>query len=176
MHRIYSTLILTTFLPIAAAAVTHGHGHVQMQGTIIDTACAIATGEADQSISMGTLAMSELMSNGHGPSVPLTVHLVNCVRNGQDVQDVNHWKDVRITFAGEADGPRRFALQGEARGEALVIADNQGHEAEPGKAMPPIPIEPGNMALHYRLSLTGNHNKIRPGHFNTTIRYFMEYD
>lgn len=147
-----------------------------MHGTIIETACAIATGEADQSISMGTLPVSELISNGRGPSVPLTIHLVNCVLDGPGRRDANHWKDVRITFAGEADGPRRFALQGEARGEALVIADSQGVEAEPGKPMPAMPIVPGSMSLHYSLWLTGNHKKIKPGKLNTTIRYFMEYD
>ncbi|ELY5941078.1 type 1 fimbrial protein [Cronobacter malonaticus] len=176
MQRSFISLLLMTCMPFMAVAATHGHGRVQMQGTIIDTACAIATGEADQSISMGTLPVSELMKNGRGPSVPLTVHLVNCVLNGTDIRGVNHWKDVRITFAGKADGPRRFALQGEARGEALVIADSHGVEAEPGKPMPPLPIEPGNMALHYRLWLTGDNKKIRPGHLNTTIRYFMEYD
>lgn len=147
-----------------------------MQGAIIDTACAIAAGEADQSISMGTLAVSQLINDGRGPSVPLTVRLVNCVLNSTDTHGVNYWKDVRITFDGEADGPHRFALQGEARGESLVIADSHGVEAEPGKPMPPINIEPGNMALHYRLWLTGNNTKIRPGLLNTTIRYFMEYE
>lgn len=176
MHRIFAPLLLTTCMPFVAAAATHGHGHVAMQGAIIDTACTIAAGEADQSISMGTLAVNELHNNGRGPSVPLTVHLVNCVLDGNDVRGANHWKDVRITFSGEADGPRRFALQGEAQGEALVIADSRGTEAEPGEPMPPQPIEIGSMALHYRLRLTGDHKKIRPGHLNTTIRYFMEYD
>ena len=176
MQRGFVSLFLITCLPLMAIAFTHGHGRVQMQGTIIDTACAIAAGEEDQSISMGTLSVSELMKNGRGPSVPLTVRLVNCVLNGTDIRGIDHWKDVRITFAGEAAGSRRFALRGDARGEALVIADSQGVEAEPGKPMPPVPIEPGNMALHYRLWLTGNNKKIRPGHLNTTIRYFMEYD
>ncbi|HGU9824254.1 TPA: fimbrial protein [Enterobacter cancerogenus] len=176
MQRLYISLLLTAGLPLAALGATHGYGRVQMQGSIIDTACAIAAGEADQSISMGTLAVSELMRNARGPAVPLTVHLVNCTLNDSDEQSAHHWKDVRITFAGEADGPRRFALQGEARGEALVIADIRGNEAEPGKPMPPLPIEPGSMALHYRLWLTGNHKKIRPGHLRTTLRYFMEYD
>lgn len=176
MQRIFASMLLATCLPFVANAASHGHGRVQMQGAIIDTACAIATGEADQSISMGTLAASELINNGRGPSVPLTIHLVNCVLDGTDVRGVNHWKDVRITFAGEADGPRRFALQGEARGEALVIADSHGIEAEPGEPMPPTSIVPGSMSLHYSLWLTGNHKKIKPGKLNTTIRYFMEYD
>lgn len=176
MQRIYVLLILSVWLPFSAASTTQGHGHVAMQGAILDTACAIAAGDADQSISMGTLAVSELVEKGYGPSVPLTVHLINCVLNETDVRGDFHWKDVRITFDGEADGHHRFALQGEAHGEALVIADSRGVEAEPGESMPPLPIEPRDMSLHYRLWLTGDHKKISPGHLNTTIRYFMEYD
>ncbi|MFP2240616.1 fimbrial protein [Pseudescherichia vulneris] len=176
MQRILIPLLLMTNMPLIAVSATLGHGHVKMQGAIVDTACAIATGEADQSVSMGTLSFSELVNHGRGHVVPLTIHLVNCVLNGPDVSGVHHWKDVRITFSGKADGPRRFALQGNGRGEALVIADSHGVEAEPGEAMPPTSIEPGNMALRYRLWLTGNQQKMRPGHFNTTIRYFMEYE
>ncbi|EDW1731970.1 type 1 fimbrial protein [Salmonella enterica subsp. enterica] len=147
-----------------------------MQGAIIDTACAIAAGDADQSINMGTLAFSELVKNGRGPAVPLTVRLVNCVLNRTDPHGIDHWKDVHVTFVGEAAGHHRFVLHGNASGGALVIADSNGIEAEPGKPMPAIPITPGSMDLHYRLWLTSNHKKIRPGHLNTTIRYFMEYD
>lgn len=176
MQRNFILLFLMTSLPFMALSATQGHGRVQMQGSIVDTACAIAVGETDQSVSMGTLSFSELVNNGRGNAVPLIIHLVNCVTNRADVNGVHHWKDVRITFSGKADGPRRFALQGDGRGEALVIADSYGVEAEPGEPMPAIPIEPGNMTFRYRLWLTGNQQKIRPGHFNTTIRYFMEYE
>lgn len=176
MQRVFILSLFMACIPFMSAAASHGHGHVQIQGAIIDTACAIATGEADQGISMGTLAFSELENNGRGPSVPLSISLVNCVLNGASTHNKQHWKDVRITFDGEADGARRFALQGSALGESLVIADSRGNEAEPGKPMPTTPIVPGNMTLHYQLWLTRNDKKIRPGKFNTTIRYFMEYD
>lgn len=173
--RILSWLLIAALAEPAIAA-THGHGRVQIQGTILDTACAISTGDADQSIDLGTLSASDLLTNNRGPAVLFTVHLVNCVLNGGDVQGQDHWKDVRITFDGIPDSPHRFALQGKGRGEALVIANESGNEAQPGEAMPATGITPGSMALHYRLWLTPDHHALRPGRFYTTLRYFMEYD
>jgi type 1 fimbria pilin len=171
-----SACLLLCVLAGSAAATTHGHGHVEVRGSIIDTACAIATGDADQSISLGTLPASGLMADGRGPSVTFTVHLVNCVLNGTDIRSNDHWKDVRIVFDGEADGPGLFALQGEARGEALAISDEAGNRAEPGKAIGMENIAPGSMALHYRMWFSRDHRPLRPGRLYTTLRYFMEYD
>jgi len=157
-------------------AASQGHGHVNLSGSIIDTACAIAAGDAHQSIELGNLPASEIINNGRGPAVPFTVHLINCVLNGADSRGYDHWKDVHIVFDGEADGPNLFAMQGGARGEALAISDDAGTQAEPGKPMPAATIEPGNMALHYRMWLTGDHHALQPGRLYTTVRYFMEYD
>jgi type 1 fimbria pilin len=159
-----------------ALSASHGHGHIQVQGSIIDTACAIATGDADQSLDLGTLPASDLVNDGRGPDVPFTVHLVNCVLNGTDIRGNDHWKDVRITFDGRADGQHLFALQGDGHGEAVVITDAAGNEAEPGQPMAATHLSPGSMALRYRLHLAGNHRPLRPGRFYTTLRYFMEYD
>lgn len=174
-QQIMSWLLIAGLVGPAAAA-THGHGRVQIQGSILDTACAIATGDADQGIELGTLSASDLLIGNRGPEVPFTVHLVNCVLNGSDVQGHDRWKDVRITFDGTPDGPHRFALQGKGKGEALVIANESGNEAQPGEAMPATGITPGSMALHYRLWLTADHHALQPGRFYTTLRYFMEYD
>lgn len=173
--RIAGCLLLAC-LSAQAPAATHGHGHVQLSGTILDTACAIAAGDTDQSIEIGTLPASDVLNNGRGREVPFTVHLVNCVLSGDDVRGRDHWKDVRITFDGEPDGAHRFALQGRGKGEALVIADARGAEATPGEAMPAATLEPGSMALRYRMWLTADSRALQPGDFHTTVRYFMEYD
>lgn len=167
-------LLLCASGPLLAA--THGHGHVHMSGEILDTACAIDTGDTAQSIDFGTLSASDLLNNGRSDSIPFTVHLVNCVINGSDVRGNDHWKDVHITFDGEPDGTHHFALHGTGRGEALSIADEAGREATPGEPMPATTLAIGGMALHYRMWLTPDNLALQPGVFHTTIRYFMEYD
>lgn len=169
-------LLFCTSGPLLAASHGHGHGHVRMSGEILDTACAIDTGDTAQSINFGTLAVSDLLNNGRSVSVPFTIHLVNCVLNGSDVRGRDHWKDVRITFDGEPDGSHHFALKGTGRGEALAIADEAGKEAIPGEPMAATTLVSGSMALHYRMWLTAGHHGLQPGDFRTTVRYFMEYD
>ncbi|WP_270655258.1 fimbrial protein [Enterobacter bugandensis] len=176
MNTSLSAALLFYALTSAASAATYGHGHVEIQGSIIDTACAIATGDADQSIEIGTIPVSELANNGRSPSVPFTIQLVNCVLNGSHDSGHEHWKDVRIVFDGESDGPGLFALHGAAQGEALIIADEAGTRAEPGVAINAESIMPGTMELHYRMWLTGDHSALQPGDIHTTVRYFMEYD
>lgn len=172
-------LIITLMLfcmPSLALSATHGHGLVRLKGNIIDTACAIAIGDIDQSIDMGSLAISELINKGREPAVDFTVHLENCVLNDSNFRKGHYWKDIHVTFEGEADGPDGFALHGDAHGERLAISDSIGDQAEPGKPMPDLPLTPGKMNLRYKLWLTSDHKALRTGNFYITIRYFMEYD
>ncbi|HIF2548597.1 TPA: fimbrial protein [Salmonella enterica] len=176
MQIYFSGLLFISCLMSTGLATASENGIVRMQGHIVDTACSIKLGDADQSISLGTIPLEELINNGRGPSVPFSIHLVNCVLNSSAALDGTYWKDMRITFKGEPNGFHSFALEGDTQGESLVIADNKGHEVEPGKPMPAMTVEPGNMTLHYRMWLIENHHGIRPGKFHTTVRYFMEYD
>ncbi|NEG60091.1 fimbrial protein [Pantoea agglomerans] len=174
--KLLSCLFLLSYLGGSAFAASHGHGHLKVKGSIVDTACAIATDDADQSIDLGSIAASELITEGHSPSVPFTIHLMNCVLNSSDIHGSHHWKDVHITFDGVPDGSHLFALHGNGKGEAVGITDAAGAVAEPGKQMAAMTIEPGSMALNYRMYVTGNHHVLQPGNFYTSIRYFMEYD
>lgn len=177
MKKFYVPVYLALFgMSFATFGADHGHGRVQMQGKIIDTACAISTGDAVQGVDLHNFTIDELVTKGRGPEVILTIHLVNCALNGHDEQKANRWKDVRITFDGDATGSSLFALKGEARGEALVIEDEQGYRARPGEPMPPVSVAPGSMTLRYRLWLMRDQQAIRPGPFYTTVRFFMEYD
>jgi type 1 fimbria pilin len=176
MNRFALAVSTLLCLPSLVLATNHGAGRVQVRGSIIDTACAIDTGDKEQSIKLGTLPVSDLVNDGHGPEIPFTVHLVNCVLNGMETQAAHHWKDIRITFEGIPAEGELFALQGSARGEALAIMDESGTVAAPGEPMPATAIEPGSMTLHYRMRLKGDHNPLRPGSFATSLRYFMEYE
>ena len=163
-------------LPPAAFAIGHGHGHVQIRGSIVDTACAIATGDLDQVIDMGTLPVAELINDGRGPPVPFTVHLINCTLDGADTHAAHHWKDVRITFQGMPDGKKLFAVHGASSGEGVAIVDAAGMQAVPGEPMSATPILPGEMALHYQLQMEEDSHAIHPGRFTTALRFFMEYE
>ncbi|HBM7599608.1 TPA: hypothetical protein O8U57_004180 [Enterobacter asburiae] len=60
------------------AQADQGHGIVNMQGSIIDTPCAIATVDREQSIEMMTTTVGEIIHNGRGNKNPFSLTLVNC--------------------------------------------------------------------------------------------------
>lgn len=176
MNRQVLAAVALFCLSSAVYAVGHGNGHVHVRGSIVDTACAIATDDIDQSIDMGTLPISVLKDDGHGPEVPFDVHLVNCTLDDSDTRAVHHWKDVHITFDGVPDGRTLFAVQGAASGEGVAILDVTGTPAEPGKPVSAIPLIPGSMTLHYRMQIREDSRSLRPGNLTTALRYFMDYE
>lgn len=166
---------LIAFTSLSTRAIDHGHGRIFMQGSIVDTACAIKAGGEDQAINIGTVPISQLLHDGQGAEIPFQVHLINCSLNG-DVRRHTRWKDVHIVFDGSNEGKNLFALHGSGQGEALIITDAGGSQAVPGEPMPDTPLTPGNMALTYHMRIVSDSQPLRPGTFHTTVRYFMEYD
>ena len=166
---------LQVFSVLNVGAASHGHGRVSMKGSIIDSACAISTDESDQTISMGSIPISQLLNEGHGVEVPFQIHLINCTLHSDSTPN-SRWKGVNISFFGQISGDHWFAMQGSASGEALAIEDSEGELIVPTKQLPDVDLTSGDMVLKYRMRVEANHNTLHPGSFHTVIKYFMEYD
>ncbi|MBH1929646.1 fimbrial protein [Serratia rubidaea] len=165
-------LVMPAMAPVAFAGLS-GWGTVHMGGAIIDSACAIAAGERDQTVDIGTVPVSQIISQGQSNAIPFSVRLVNCSleRYASTLPD---WQYFQITFDGPAEG-NGFGLQGEAKGLAIQISDEQGNVAAPGVAMPKNDIHPGNMQLNYFVKLIGNKQRLRTGDYFSTIRFKLDY-
>lgn len=156
-----------------AAAQAQGWGRVNMQGAIIDTACAIAAGSRDQAIDMGSVPVADIIRDGQGISRPFSIELINCVltRSNSSLPD---WQHFQVTFDGEADG-ESFGVRGEAKGVALQITDVGGNIANPGQALPAGDITPGDKTLNYTLRLVTNKQLLKAGDYYSTLRFKMDY-
>lgn len=155
-----------------ACSSSHGQGRVNMQGSIIETPCAIATADHDQTINMGELSMGEITHNGRGPLHKFSLQLVNCVlqHRAPTQQD---WRWFETTFDGPAqDGT--FSVSG-ASGVGLQIADAAGHVAIPGEPLPEARLTTGTQQLDYTLRLTGNHHRLEAGEYHTVLRFKVDY-
>lgn len=157
--------------PFAVAANDAGHGRVNMQGAIIDTACAIAVESRDQVIDMDVIPFADVLRDGHGRSKPFSIALVNCVLERPGKPD---WRQFQVTFDGERDGDY-FGVYGDARGVALRIMDEYGNHALPGKALPLRDVILGNKMLHYTLTLMPNQRALKAGAYFSTIRFKLDY-
>ncbi|OKB66579.1 pilin [Serratia marcescens] len=162
---------------LAAAGVQardQGHGRVNMEGSIIDTPCAIDVASRDQTIDMLTLPVGQIIRDGYGPTRPFSIRLVDCALTPM-LPNRPDWSHFRVTFDGPTAHDDLFSVSGQARGVGLQIADIAGAIAVPGKPMPASALQVGSMRLDYTLRLVGDHQTLRAGAYRTTIRFKLDY-
>lgn len=166
--------ILVLLLTIEGAAATSTDwGRINMQGAVIETACAIDIDSLDQTIDMSVLPLSKIMRDGQGIALPFTINLVKCVLLRMNNRLAN-WQYFQITFDGLADNGL-FGIEGRARGVALQIIDNAGNVVVPGEPLPMVAISEGGRQLNYSLKLVSNKKLLRSGEFTSAIRFKMDY-
>ncbi|CAI1221114.1 TPA: fimbrial protein [Serratia fonticola] len=153
----------------ASAAVT-----LKVQGSIVETACAIDLGNRDQTIDMGSLSISHLLRDGQGAARPFTIRLVNCSLEKQQGNRPD-WQYFRITF----DGPHErglFKVSGQAKGVGLEIRDQDNKLSVPGSAMSPQQLTAGTHDLIYRLRLIANQQPLAAGKYNSQLAFKLDYE
>ncbi|MBU5412431.1 fimbrial protein [Serratia ureilytica] len=156
-----------------SAHFSQGWGRVNMQGSIIDTACAIAAGSREQTIDMDTVPVGDIMRDGQGTTRPFSVELINCELSRLD-QKLPDWRHFQVTFDGDADGTL-FGISGDAKGVALEITDSRGNKAAPGAPLPLGEITPGAMKLDYTMKLVSNSQALKPGGYTSAVRFKLDY-
>ncbi len=170
---VVSSLLFMVSGSLAWPATPAGWGRVNMQGSIIETACAIDTQSRDQTIDMDTAPVSQIARDGQGVSRPFSIRLVNCVLGRIDPR-LPDWQRFQVTFDGRAD-TGGFGVEGEANGVALQITDAGGNIANPGQALPAGEIIPGDKTLNYSMRLVGNNQVLKAGEYYSTLRFKMDY-
>ena len=151
-----------------------GHGRVNMHGLIVDSPCAIAVESRDQTIEMNTVPLGKIIRDGAGSYKSFSIRLVNCVLHST-VPNKPDWTRFQVTFDGPVTDGDLFALNGDARGLGLEIADTAGNRVQPGVPVPAAALQPGTLSLDYNLRLMGNHQKLRSGAYYTTVRFKLDY-
>ena len=167
-------LVGGAFISGAAVAEAKEHGTVTMQGSIIDTACAIEMASLYQHIEMPPLPVGQIIRDGFGPGVPFSIHLSDCTLHHQNPA-LPDWSTFQVTFDGSVTNNGLFGVQGRAEGVGLRITDERGAVAQPGYPMALRDLQTGDMSLNFTLNLAGNHERLRSGDYRTTIRFKLDY-
>lgn len=175
MRRVAPALlgIMLPLLSISVPAAVKGHGRVNIQGTIVDSPCAISAGDRDQTISMTATPVGNIIREGKGNDYALGITLIGCTFSSEEHANTS-WKKFSITFSGPADG-NDFRVSGDAQGVALRIMDNRGNIVKPGMPLPEYEIQLNKTTLSYRVYLTGNDKLIEAGDYSAVIRFNLTY-
>ncbi|MBH1922366.1 fimbrial protein [Serratia surfactantfaciens] len=166
-------LFIFSVLTVQAAGAVQGWGRVNMQGAIIDTACAIAVESRYQTVDMEVASLADIIRDGQGKIKTFAIELVNCTleRANNPLPD---WRQFQVTFDGDAEGDL-FGVHGEASGVALQISDAAGNIATPGHPLPRGDIIPGDMRLNYAMKLVANSHALKAGDYFSAIRFKLDY-
>lgn len=164
-------LFIAQAMPASASVI--GWGRVNMEGAIVNAACAIEAASRDQTIDMKSLPVEQISRDGHGLTRPFTVQLVNCGLSGDDAT-VSGRQHFQMIFDGNTDG-KAFGVIGDARGVALRIADSIGKEVYPGVPMSVENTLTKDLRLNYSMQLVANRQVLRAGDYRSAIRFKLDY-
>ncbi|ASM15412.1 type 1 fimbrial protein [Serratia marcescens] len=173
--RILHSAVLVNLLLCSSLAhsANQGRGEVTVNGRIIASACAIDTESGDQTITMATLPVSQIIRDGQGELHEFTIKLVNCTLEKFN-PELDDWRYFAVTFDGREDAGL-FGVDGNAKGIALQISDTRGNVAAPGMPMAKNEIQSDTMAFNYGLRLMGNNQVMKAGSYYSTVRFKMDY-
>ncbi|MTC61460.1 type 1 fimbrial protein [Providencia rustigianii] len=166
-------LFINTFIVFSVHAIEYGAGRVTMVGEITDAACTISMDSRDQIIDMGVLPIGTIRQEGVGPVKDFEIQLVNCdlVKHSDPTKT---WHALKMTFEGAEDNGL-FQVFGEARGVGLFMQDARQQQVIPGESLSEKNIIPPSMRLSYTLRLTSNFQPLRSGHYQSFIRFKVDY-
>jgi len=167
-------LVSAVSSPAEAGAARPLEGRVNMQGSIIDTACAIDMASQNQVIAMPPVTLGQMVQNGLGPSMPFSIQLVACTLTPEKPAR-SGWSQFQVTFDGPVTQGSLFGVGGAAKGVGLQITDVSGVTVRPGEPLPPRALQPGDVRLDYTLRLRSNHQVLRAGDYRTTLRFKLDY-
>ncbi|HEJ7271626.1 MAG: fimbrial protein [Serratia marcescens] len=167
---VFVNLLLCSSL---AHSANQGRGEVTVNGRIIASACAIDTDSLDQTITLATLPVSQIIRDGQSERHEFNIKLVNCTLEKFNPA-LDDWRYFAVTFDGRDDAGL-FGMDGNAKGIALQITDNKGNVASPGIPMAKNDIQPGTLGFNYGLRLVGNSQVMKAGSYYSTVRFKMDY-
>ena len=165
------TLLTVGFPVFSFANVNDTEGKVWMLGEIVESACTIDPGTLDQTIDMGVLPISTLLSEGGSPSKEFHIRLIDCLW-GDDTQ--SNYSNLDITFTGNTDG-KYFLVNGEAAGVVLELEDANKKQIIPGEKIN-YPGGVQNISNQYFLKLLPNGELVKPGNYYSLLHFNINYN
>ncbi|MFU2316894.1 fimbrial protein [Rahnella sp. PCH160] len=149
------------------------HGRATLQGSIINSACAIDFNSRDQTLSLGVVTAAEIEQFGHGAETIFTINFINCSLTTNSTQ--TNWNYLRVTFEGDIFDDDLFGIDGGATGFGVSIRDNYGKSILPGHAITIGATEVDGSGINYHLRLEKDKNPLQAGNYHSVIRYKLDY-
>lgn len=172
--RIGTLLAVLSSPAIGALPAHQGQGRVVMNGQVLASACSIHTEDVWQEITFDTHSHHTVLNNGGSLEKPFSLRLVNC---RLDNNEGNTGAAFTVTFDGKpvSENSALFSVDGNARGVALKVVDNNNHVAVPGVEMNSIPLNEEGNRLDYRLQVVASGEDFAEGAWSGSVRFMVAW-
>lgn len=175
----FKVMSLAFFMATSSAAladVNGGSGTIHFTGTVIDAPCSIAPESIEQTIELGTVAMSSLKTVGaHSRAATGEIKLVDCTLTSTDGEDTTTYSKVGVTFSGTPDATVAALLANDssAQGVGVRLLDVDGNaialDSETEYAL-------GNGAtITYQAYVEANGNTVTAGDIRSDATFKLNY-
>ncbi|MDT3252442.1 fimbrial protein [Serratia sp. root2] len=166
-----AAFFMTQAMPVTASVI--GWGRVNMEGAIVNAACAIEAASRDQTIDMKVVPVGQISRDGYGLTRPFALQLVNCGLSEDDAV-ISGRQHFRMIFDGKPDG-KAFGVIGDARGVALRISDSIGNIVSQGMPMSIKNTITKDFRLNDSMQLVANKQILHAGDYRSAIHFKLDY-
>jgi type 1 fimbria pilin len=158
------------FASSAGWAGTIPGGTITFDGTVVTTACEVATGSFN--VSLGEVGTNSLKAAGsEAPTKKdFSIQLTGC--------DTSVMKSVAVTFSGTPDSTDATALApsgGTATKVAIRLYDNDGTKLNLGTASKSITLLDDQTSLNFKAALISPQGQATAGDVQATATYTLTY-
>lgn len=148
-------------------------GHVQLAGSIVDSACSIRVGNASQAIVFKPTALGGLVRGDTSHQQNLSIYISDCIASSSSDNGDSSQRFI-LTLESEREG-KNFSIHGAAQGIALQIKDEQGKLVSPGMLLEHSTPSIDMLMLNYTLSLVGSGHALKAGDYHATIKLRVQH-
>ena len=144
---------------------------VEFSGTLVSEPCQVATESEEQLVDFSNIASKTFIKHTRSAPKRFTIMLKEC--------DLELGTQVSVTFLGEPDAiqPDTFAIQGQAKGIAIALEDENGKPVPPNQELTPVNLVEGDVPLNYVAYVQAtDFEQVDFGDFMTTVTYALEYE
>lgn len=153
-------------------------GDMHFHGTVIASSCSVVPGDERIPVNFNAISVAEIYKTGRSQLVPFSIRLENCHNRV--------FSNVIVTFNGIENSklPDHVAVDAgspaAANGIGVGFLDSDRSQVRLNQPMRPLAIVADNKSLDFFAFVAGEPaaiaaKRIKPGPFNATINYVINY-
>ncbi|TQI79101.1 type 1 fimbria pilin [Serratia fonticola] len=170
LRNLYTAIFVGMGLFLLSAH-TIAETHVDFEGTLVVDPCVVSPGSENQIVDFRFVPAKTFINHLRTAPEKFSIRLIDC--------DLTLGQIVKVTFSGNEDvaQPGLFAVEGDAKGIAIYLEDDQGNQIKPEQEMRPVALTDGETLLNYKAYLQGpNFSLVEEGDFYAAVTFYLEYE